>query len=202
MTVMIQSWIKREDLRRNPEVLYVFGDNHARRGLGGQAKEMRHEPNAVGVRTKLVGHMADSAFFTEEPEDLVVQKRFVDEDMKPLFDHVKTGGIVVWPADGVGTGLSELPQRSPTTQAYIESKLASLIRAGKLFALSAKKGDDAAKIETWTVADFIRELENGYPANAKITRADVMIRLPNRTSNMRYSARKHAELVKAKSQSA
>jgi hypothetical protein len=44
--------IYRRDLRANPESLYLFGDNTKRVGIGGQAREMRGEPNAVGIATK------------------------------------------------------------------------------------------------------------------------------------------------------
>lgn len=52
MIVLHQKFIFREDLQANPDVYYLFGDNVERRGLGGQAKEMRGEPNAIGVATK------------------------------------------------------------------------------------------------------------------------------------------------------
>jgi hypothetical protein len=52
MTLIFQEWITRKDLRENPDKRYVFGDNVERRGYGGQAKEMRGEPNAIGVVTK------------------------------------------------------------------------------------------------------------------------------------------------------
>ena len=45
-------WITREELQRHPELIFVFGDNMLRKGFGGQAKEMRGEPNAVGVPVK------------------------------------------------------------------------------------------------------------------------------------------------------
>ena len=32
--------IKRDKLKSNPDILYLFGDNLLRKGLGGQAKEM------------------------------------------------------------------------------------------------------------------------------------------------------------------
>ena len=65
MPVVKQKWITRDDLKRNPEHLFAFGDNMARRGLGGQAKEMRGEPNAVGVPTKWEPTMYPSGFFSE-----------------------------------------------------------------------------------------------------------------------------------------
>lgn len=133
MPVLFQKMIHREDLRRNQDVLFVFGDNIIRKGMGGQAGAMRGEPNAVGVATKLRPSLHPEAYFGEEPEQVLAQKRVIDEDMKPLFDKVKAGGIVVWPADGIGTGLSELPQRAPTTFEYMEQKLAALIKTGLMF---------------------------------------------------------------------
>lgn len=123
----------REDARRNPEWLYVFGDNVVRRGRKGQALEMRGEPNAVGVCTKYYPGIDPDDYFGEEPAQVIAQKRSIDNDMKRLFIHVKNGGVVIWPSDGIGTKLAKLPERAPSTFAYIEQKLAALIRVGKLF---------------------------------------------------------------------
>ncbi len=132
MPVIFQKLYKREDARRNANVLYVFGDNVQRRGMGGQAGEMRHEPNAVGVATKYAPSMEPNAFFSEDPTMQAAQQRILDDDMKPLFEKVKRGGVVIWPTDGIGTGLSELPQRAPSTFEYLETKLAALIKMGEL----------------------------------------------------------------------
>lgn len=50
----IEIWerVTRADVRANPDKIFIFGDNLAGRGFGGQAKEMRGEENAVGVPTK------------------------------------------------------------------------------------------------------------------------------------------------------
>ncbi len=131
--VIFQKIIKREDLRRNYAsgypILYVFGDNIKRVGFGGQAAEMRGEPNAVGVATLY----APGIPFTEDVASIYSQKRVLDTDMKPLFDHVKGGGIVIWPADGIGTGLARMQICSPTTFEYLEEKLAALIVISKLY---------------------------------------------------------------------
>jgi hypothetical protein len=135
--VIFQKIIKNEDLRRNyaagVPVLYVFGDNVVRKGMGGQAGEMRHEPNAVGVATKYRPTMDGDAFFSEQPAAVEAQKRILDTDMKPLFEHLKKGGLVVFPADGIGTGLSRMPELAPTTFAYLEEKLAALVKVGRLW---------------------------------------------------------------------
>ena len=62
---MRQKFITRADLQANPKRLYLFGDNVMRAGLGGQAKEMRGEPNAVGVATKKAPHRGHLAYFTD-----------------------------------------------------------------------------------------------------------------------------------------
>lgn len=133
MPVLFQKMIFREDLRRNQQCLYVFGDNVLRKGMGGQAGHMRGEPNAIGVATKYRPSMDPEDFFGEAPEQVAAQNRLLDEDMKPLFEHVKRGGIVVWPTDGIGSGLSELPTRAPQTWDYLQQKLAALLATAALF---------------------------------------------------------------------
>lgn len=131
MPVLFQKRVDREDLRRNAHVLYVFGDNVERKGLGGQAQNMRGERNAVGVATKYSG--TRTGHFGEDPAEVVAQNKIIDHDMKPLFAKVKAGGIVVWPTDGIGTGLADLPRVAPSTFAYLNEKLAALLKAGDMF---------------------------------------------------------------------
>ena len=45
-----QTWITRDDLRANRDLIYVFGDNVERAGRRGLAREMRGEPNAHGYQ--------------------------------------------------------------------------------------------------------------------------------------------------------
>ncbi|UTC29925.1 hypothetical protein BAJUN_03230 [Bajunvirus bajun] len=140
MPVLFQKFIKREDLIRNRGVVYIFGDNIMRRGMGGQAAEMRNEPNALGIATKRSPEHDEIDYFDESPEGIVAQKAIIDQDFKKAFEHVKAGGILIWPTDGIGTGISELPKRAPTTMTYIEDKLTALIRVGRLFDKGDVKG--------------------------------------------------------------
>lgn len=119
MPIIYQGWIARADLQRNPKALYVFGDNVQRQGMGGQAGAMRGEPNAVGVATKYLPTMEDEAFFTDEK--LSEQKEILTKDLRPIIKHLKKGGVVIWPLDGIGNGLSEVPARAPKTWAFMES---------------------------------------------------------------------------------
>lgn len=127
-TVKVQKWIKRSDLLSNPDTLYLFGDNVLRHGLGGQAKEMRYERNAVGVPTKWSPRSEDYAFFSDKDYKAHVDR--VDRALEPVFRHVKAGRYLVIPADGLGTGLSELPTRAPRLHAYINSRLNRLLELG------------------------------------------------------------------------
>ena len=47
--VVRQTWIIRDDLRANQGIIYVYGDNAAREGQRGLARQMRHEPNAHAI---------------------------------------------------------------------------------------------------------------------------------------------------------
>jgi triosephosphate isomerase len=129
MRLLFQKMVDREDLRRNPQVLYVFGDNVRRVGYGGQARAMRGEKNAVGVATKY----SPAQCFGETPAETEAQNRIIDNDMKPLFEHLKEGGVVIWPADGIGTGLADLPNKAPDTFDYLQQKLAALLKTADMF---------------------------------------------------------------------
>ena len=47
-------------------------------------------------------------------------------DLEPVMRHLEQGGIAVIPADGLGTGLSQLPQRAPLLFSFLENEIASL----------------------------------------------------------------------------
>jgi hypothetical protein len=124
MPVIKQKRIFRVDLKANPDVLYLFGDNDKRFGMGGQAGEMRGEPNACGVRTKWRPDMLSNSFFTDEIFEKV--RDMIDADLDRAVARLRQGGIVVVPSDGLGTGLSELPTRAPRIAKYLDWALEHL----------------------------------------------------------------------------
>lgn len=126
MALILQSRIYRADLRANPHVLYIFGDNERRVGLGGQAAEMRGEPNAIGVATLA----APGVFWTES--DAHRQCAVLDRDLAPAFAALATGLTVVFPLDGIGSGLARLEAAAPSTWAHLQGRIADLKQAGKL----------------------------------------------------------------------
>jgi hypothetical protein len=95
-----------------------------RRGFGGQAREMRGEPNAVGVPTKWAPTMMDSDMFRNT--DLPKIKPTLDAELDRLRDHLQKGGTVVIPSGGIGTGLANLKGNAPTIFAYINENLRAL----------------------------------------------------------------------------
>lgn len=114
MPVEYRKFILREHLRKEPEKLFVFGDNLERKGFGGQAKEMRGEPNAVGIPTKRKPTMNPDAFFNDSPEDYREWSNHSFKDLNKLWSHSLHGGTIVWPEAGIGTGRAKLKETSPT----------------------------------------------------------------------------------------
>ena len=130
MSFTLAKRYSRQDARNARSTLFVFGDNMARAGFGGQAKEMRGEINAVGIPTKWRPARDEGAYFADADFELTrdgdgwaldtspVQKA-IDAAFDQLEAHRKAGGSVVWPTDGVGTGLAALQTRAPAIYAYI-----------------------------------------------------------------------------------
>lgn len=121
-----EKFITRKMMQAEPDTLFVFGDNMARTGFGGQAKEMRGEPNAVGIPTKMLPDHIEEAFFRDQ--DFERAKVKIDDAFIVLFSHASNNGLIVWPIDGIGTGLAELPERAPKIWKYIEALRKSLER--------------------------------------------------------------------------
>lgn len=106
MSVKYLDWVTRDMLRAEPDAIFVFGDNANRVGLGGQAKEMRGEPNALGVATLYSpGQFYDHR--TKYPLGIVAA------DLAKVATHIFNGVTVYVPRDGLGTGLARLPEHAP-----------------------------------------------------------------------------------------
>ena len=124
MPIRYQDWITRAEVQQNSEWYYLFGDNAQMRGYGGQAKEMRGEPNAIGIPTKKRPSMTVDSFFTDSefPENIAA--------IQPRLDQIelllKQGYTIVIPAAGLGTGLSRLDKTAPLTFQWLQTKLTEL----------------------------------------------------------------------------
>ena len=116
--VLLAVRYSRAEIQANRDRLYVFGDNMTTLGRGGQAKECRGEPNTVGIVTKWYPSNEPSSFFCDA--DLEKVRWSIQASFRRLAAHLEAGGDVVWPSDGVGTGLARLKERAPAVAAFIE----------------------------------------------------------------------------------
>ncbi|MEZ5421683.1 MAG: hypothetical protein R2682_01145 [Pyrinomonadaceae bacterium] len=117
--------ISREFVRANRDRIFLFGDNLAGKGFGGQAVAMRGEPNCVGIPTKKLPSNRDDAFFTDK--EFEQNKAAIDHAFDVLFHKIsKAEQTIVMPADGLGTGRAQLEGRAPQTFAYLQKCLRDL----------------------------------------------------------------------------
>lgn len=130
--VLRPAWITRATVQGDRNTVFVFGDNMEGRGLGGQAKEMRGEPNVIGVPTKWAPERRASAYFSDNDR----LNRNVWHAIHQAFERMRAaldeGRNVAIPADGLGVGLAELPIRAPKLHAMIEAAIAELETNGDL----------------------------------------------------------------------
>lgn len=93
----------------------VFGDNTLRIGKKGQSV-IRDCPNAFGVATKWKPERGEDAYFSDSAPAM----KIVAKDLAAVKALLDAGYNVYWPAGSIGTGLAELPTRSPKIHAMIE----------------------------------------------------------------------------------
>ena len=91
--VIWQSWITRDDLRANRDTIYVFGDNVAREGLRGLAREMRHEPNAHPISISWEPFRP----FTPSTAPAAIEQ--INQDFRDL--NARYPKTIVWPLSGL-----------------------------------------------------------------------------------------------------
>ena len=127
MPVLFMSSVTREFVRSHPNFLFVFGDNLAKEGLGGQAREMRGEPNAVGIATKRSPSMNSDAFFSDSDIHNVIIMGAIKDSFRILESHLLSGGVVVIPKNGVGGGLANLPANAPLIDTFIKKSIEILV---------------------------------------------------------------------------
>lgn len=116
--------ITRDKVKENHDVLYLFGDNIVRQGLGGQAKEMRGEPNTLGIVSKKYPSNSSSSFYTDE--DFYSWLQVFSADIKNLAEKINSGQYKALVIPPIGVGLADLPNKAPRIWNYLKSTLDSL----------------------------------------------------------------------------
>lgn len=77
--IIKMKFITRQFIQEHPDWLFLFGDNEERSGYGGQAREMRGEPNSIGVRTKAKpSNSKDSYWYDSSFTDNI---NMIDQDL-------------------------------------------------------------------------------------------------------------------------
>jgi hypothetical protein len=118
MPLLFQKMIYRTDLQAHPERLYVFGDNMQRWGKGGQAEEMRGEPNAIGIVTKKAPKRNDDAYMTDD--EFEANFAAMKADFEKVWAALRAGTEVVFPTAKLGSDRAELETRAPRTYAALQ----------------------------------------------------------------------------------
>tara|TARA_E500000305_G_scaffold31974_1_gene24212 strand:- start:9372 stop:18365 length:8994 start_codon:yes stop_codon:yes gene_type:complete len=106
-------------LRANTDKVYLFGDNLEGRGKGGQAV-IRDEPNSFGIPTKKSPRRDSDAYFMDA--EFEANKVAIDN----AINAIPKNKIIVFPEDGLGTGLAKLPEKAPRTWEYLQQRLEGL----------------------------------------------------------------------------
>lgn len=106
-----------QDVINNPTYLFVFGDNDCHVGKGGQAI-IRDCPNSIGIPTKKSPSNNKSAFYndTEYSENTIK----ITDALNNLLAIAPAYESVIFPEDGFGTGLADLPNKAPQTFQFLE----------------------------------------------------------------------------------
>lgn len=112
--------ITRDIVKRNKDILFIFGDNDLRYGLGGFAKACRSEPNSLGIRVKKKPDMTEDSFYIDA--ELEENKVKIDEDFNKLKQEYKHYSAAYIP-DGIGAGLARMPEKAPKTYNYLRLKI-------------------------------------------------------------------------------
>ncbi len=101
-SVIWQTWITRDDVRANPDLVYVFGDNAAREGRRGLARHLRHEPNAHAIAMSWGPYEP----FTHDSADLAMAR--LDKDLAAL--SARAAPVLVWPLNGIFEEFVSVPE--------------------------------------------------------------------------------------------
>ena len=113
MGIIYSDLILRAEVRANPNTIYLFGDNIERRGFGGQAKEMRGEPNALGIAVKFSPGRDSEAYLSDDQSLLLMWQDVFERDMILVSERLRKGKDIVMPSGGIGTGRAMVAKKAP-----------------------------------------------------------------------------------------
>lgn len=112
-----------EDVKKYPHALFVYGDNNIGQGRGGQAI-IRDLPNTIGIPTKKYPSNHPNAFYNDNEYNDNTNR--INNAIKTISEKSLNYKYVVFPEDGFGTGLAQLPTKAPKTNAFLVDKINQL----------------------------------------------------------------------------
>ena len=116
-------YISRATIQKNPNTLFVFGDNDTREGMGGMAKEFRHESNTIGIRVKKKPSTSDNSYYTDD--EFLDNCIKISDDVDKIYKEAERY-LLLYVPDGIGTGLACLDKKAPKTFKYLQERLQQL----------------------------------------------------------------------------
>ena len=116
--------VSKSEVKSNPKTLYLFGDNDARKGLGGQAKEMRGESNTIGISTKKLPATSEQSYKTDA--ELELNKNIIRDDINKAINEWNSGNYNKLVIPQIGVGLAQLPTRAPETYEFLQQEFQRL----------------------------------------------------------------------------
>lgn len=134
MEVYIDKWFYTTDkCKKNSDKLYIFGDNEGRVGHGGQAI-IREERNAIGISTK----KSIGEYYSDD--NLAENMKVINADIERVKAYAEEEGFkaLVFPYQGIGTGLSSLQNYAPKTLCHLTLRLLEEFNFNNLSALKSK----------------------------------------------------------------
>lgn len=117
------NYITRKFIQSHRNILFIFGDNDARKGFGGMAFQFRGELNSIGIRTKKYPGMNKEDFYIDD--ELDENKRKIDEDIQAIIERLLDFTSIYVPV-GIGEGYAKLQESAPETYKYLKEQLCLL----------------------------------------------------------------------------
>lgn len=109
----------------NRQFLFVFGGNDIGEGKKGQAV-INGQPNAMPIPTKKLPSAQPEAFYHDG--DLRKNKEKIRKAFEMVDSQAHKYKALVFPKDGLGTGLAQLPSKAPLTYQFLIEEQASWVR--------------------------------------------------------------------------
>ena len=109
--------ITRELVKKNPNSLFIFGDNCRRKGTGGQAV-IRGMQNVAGIATKIEPNMNDNAFFSDSNYQFATNVIFTDIENIKIRLSSGEYTTVVFPLDGLGDTYNDAKRNFLKSEIY------------------------------------------------------------------------------------